>query len=701
MQLLNAFSFFTGPLTQVMCWTLLHSLWQALLLAAIAGIIVMATKKATASLRYNLLSIVFILFVLTVGFTFIQQLRFVTNPISDHADIDTLKGNSLLIINTNVLSLSQQSVIERVVLFFNNNATWIVLCWIVFIVIRSVRLCIGLNTMRRFRTTGVGPVNEYWNQRLYQLSQQLNINKRIAFLQSAIVKIPMVIGHFKPLILFPVGIINALPEHEVEAILLHELAHIKRKDFLMNMLQHFVEVLFCFNPALLWVSSLIRQERENCCDDIAITGTNNKRNYINALVSFQEYHLADATYANAFSNGKDHLLQRVKRIIHNNNKTLNGMEKTLLLLGFISTATLSIVFSQTAKNKSGQLNEHAPVVRQVIDTVPERQQESAMIYADTTISNENGLTIKQGVKINGDTRTYYSNGFEIVTEKNNISSVLKNGKQLSSAEINSKREMLKDIIAKLNKKTEEQQQVAMLNKIMAEKMAQQAEQNASIAMNEDLTAKALDEQQVTSQQQKLEVEQATIQMLKKIERETQELTKSEDPLSKKQKETQQRLYELQAKLAAQEDKHAAKNDDYAKVQELYAKKKAEMEVLTELNKMKEKELAAKDYDKNNYEILAKKQQLEAEQYRLQSQIAAEYAQKDKVKAEIKSAVFESFIKDLKIDGLIKEGKASSIQLNSEALIIDGVKQSNELYKKYKAKYGKDNDWNVTYSRGEQ
>ena len=110
-----------------------------------------------------------------------------------------------------------------------------------------------------------------------------------SLLESAIVKVPVVIGLLKPVILLPLGLLSNLPPDQVEAVLLHELAHIRRKDYLVNLLQSFAEVVFFFNPALLWISSLMREERENCCDDVAISHIKNKKQFIHALVAFQEY----------------------------------------------------------------------------------------------------------------------------------------------------------------------------------------------------------------------------------------------------------------------------------------------------------------------------------------------------------------------------------------------------------------------------
>src|SRR5262249_45478906 len=154
--------------------------------------------------------------------------------------------------------------------------------------------------------------------------------KKIILLESEIIKVPMMTGWLKPMILFPFSLLSQLPQEQVEAILLHELAHIKRKDYFVNLLQNFAETIFFFNPAVLWISSLIRDERENCCDDIAIQSTNDKEKFIHALVAFQEYNLSKSRFGIAFPGQKNHLLNRIKRIIYNSNKTLNNMEKVLL-----------------------------------------------------------------------------------------------------------------------------------------------------------------------------------------------------------------------------------------------------------------------------------------------------------------------------------------------------------------------------------
>jgi beta-lactamase regulating signal transducer with metallopeptidase domain len=108
--------------------------------------------------------------------------------------------------------------------------------------------------------------------------------------------------------------LTALPPSAIEAILVHELAHVGRRDYLINLMVSLIEVIFFFNPAVLWLASLIKAERENCCDDIVVAQTSNKTAYIRALVACQEYHLAVPAYAMALRGHKNHLLNRVTRM---------------------------------------------------------------------------------------------------------------------------------------------------------------------------------------------------------------------------------------------------------------------------------------------------------------------------------------------------------------------------------------------------
>src|SRR5262249_48310656 len=143
------------------------------------------------------------------------------------------------------------------------------------------------------------------------------------------------LGIIKPVILIPLGLIAHLPPEQMETILLHELAHIRRQDYLVNILQYIVEAIFFFNPALRWISSLLRQEREACCDDMVMNSGSHKSNYLHALVSFQEYAHGHTPYVMGIKRKHHYLLNRVKRMLTNKNDGVNVLERLALLGGII------------------------------------------------------------------------------------------------------------------------------------------------------------------------------------------------------------------------------------------------------------------------------------------------------------------------------------------------------------------------------
>jgi hypothetical protein len=178
------------------------------------------------------------------------------------------------------------------------------------------------------------PLPSEWQEYVAMLCGEMNIRRPVQLLESALAQTPMVLGWLKPVILLPIGAVNHLTPTQVEAILAHEMAHVLRQDYLLNLLQSLVETIFYFNPAVWWVSAQVRTERENCCDDIAVRYCGNSLAYAKALVSLQELQMAAPALAMPFSKNKNQLLHRIKRILQPSQNKSNLMEKlsaTLLL----------------------------------------------------------------------------------------------------------------------------------------------------------------------------------------------------------------------------------------------------------------------------------------------------------------------------------------------------------------------------------
>ncbi|WP_447636726.1 M56 family metallopeptidase [Flavobacterium microcysteis] len=326
-------------------WTLIHSVWQGLILAIFAGLVIVFTRKSKAAVRYNVLSGLFLMFIIAVGFTFNYEYQQETAMVSN----GTIAGTTVLELKNVIVSPTETTpdYLQEIRIYLNEHATTIAAIWFLIFAIKCFGVFRNMTNVYRIRNYKVHNASEYWNNRVADLSKKLNIKKQIVLLESQLVKVPSVTGFFKPIILIPVGLLSNLPQDQIEAILLHELAHIKRRDYFINLLQSFAEILFFFNPGFLWISSLIKDERENCCDDIAVTITQSKSKFVHALVSFQEYNMKQNELALGFGKNKNQLLARAKRIIQDNNKPLNTVEKTFLSLCIVVMLTFSLACSNT------------------------------------------------------------------------------------------------------------------------------------------------------------------------------------------------------------------------------------------------------------------------------------------------------------------------------------------------------------------
>lgn len=317
-------NFLPTDLMEALFGTLLHSLWIGLVIALLAAFFIVGTKNSRPVLRYNLLVGLLSVFSLSMILVFVQTLN-KFNIIASLFGISPSQQNAIFKFQLDIFTALNQ--------FFEvlkHYAGPMILIWLLIILFKSIQLLVGLHGVSYLKRTKNFAAGNYWEQKVATLASQLNINQGIAIFQSGLAKIPMVIGHFKPVILMPIGLLNHLNLNEVEAILSHELAHIKRRDYLVNILQNIIEVLFFFNPAVLWLSKTIKEERENCCDDLAIACTNDKNGYLKALVSCQEFSLNSTGFAMSMANEKGQLIARIRRIAFNNRTTLTGFEKTTL-----------------------------------------------------------------------------------------------------------------------------------------------------------------------------------------------------------------------------------------------------------------------------------------------------------------------------------------------------------------------------------
>jgi uncharacterized protein (TIGR03435 family) len=190
---------------------------------------------------------------------------------------------------------------------------WIVIVWLAGAAAFWFRLAGGWVVAARMRSMLVRRAPPEWQEALRKLGAQIRLSRPVPLLVSALVQVPTVVGWLRPVVLVPVGALGGLPAEYLDVLLLHELAHIRRHDYLVNMLQSVAEALLFYHPAVWWVSGHIRAERELCCDDVAVSISGNALTYARALVHLESYRPSHAGAALAANGGS--LADRIARLL--------------------------------------------------------------------------------------------------------------------------------------------------------------------------------------------------------------------------------------------------------------------------------------------------------------------------------------------------------------------------------------------------
>ena len=327
-------------------WTIIHSLWQASLVALTMSLIHRLSSHKSAAFRYGI-SVVSMVSVLVISvITFGVYYASTSSSIGFLGTVDLAQvdiGNTI-----------EHSNIGLLQAFFLENLAHINFIWGVGVLLFLSRFLYSYAYTKYLRSTALFSKSTALEQTLSRVKNSLMVDKAISIAESAKIKVPLVIGHMKPLILFPVGIVNMLSIEEVEAIITHELAHIERYDYLTNIFLTLIEILFYFHPAVWWISANIKAERENCCDDFALSQDINKVTYAKALVKLEEIKSnGSPALAMPFSSKKHLLINRIKRIM-NMPQTQNDIKEksiaTILLLSIV------IIFSTQANSEKVQLD---------------------------------------------------------------------------------------------------------------------------------------------------------------------------------------------------------------------------------------------------------------------------------------------------------------------------------------------------------
>jgi bla regulator protein BlaR1 len=231
-----------------------------------------------------------------------------------------------------------------------------------------LRLAIGLININWLRKNEQQHESQ-WNKQAAALAKHFNLVKTVSVYLSRNIQVPLTIGFFKPVIIFPIALVNQLSAAQTEAILLHELAHIKRADYLLNVLLSIIQSFLFFNPIIWLMGREINLYREQCCDDLVLEKTNDTLAYAHALLQIETCRNAQLTLALAANGKKYTLLNRIKRITNMEMNNPSPQNKLIVLLLALTTIGLSVAWNVPAKKEiKHTIATHFKAIKEVLDT---------------------------------------------------------------------------------------------------------------------------------------------------------------------------------------------------------------------------------------------------------------------------------------------------------------------------------------------
>jgi beta-lactamase regulating signal transducer with metallopeptidase domain/HEAT repeat protein len=304
---------------QLIGWTLIHSLWEGGVIALLLALAFSAARLSSASVRYGIgmigLALMVALPVATASrmspLTGVSQTGVTTSgsavpsgptgvPPSTTgsaltpAALDEPAGSTSLPAEpakpfawtaSDAIASARSSMLGKI----EPSLPWLTAAWLIGLVALSLRMIGGVARTRRIVHQGTSPARDRVLRLISRISEDLGVRRAVLSLEGTHLTVPVVIGWLRPVIVLPASLATGLTPWQLEMLLAHELAHIRRYDFLANMLQTVLETLLFFHPAARWLSDRIREERENCCDDIAVAACGgDRKGYTAALLALEE-----------------------------------------------------------------------------------------------------------------------------------------------------------------------------------------------------------------------------------------------------------------------------------------------------------------------------------------------------------------------------------------------------------------------------
>src|SRR5947208_719047 len=288
-------------MTQALGWALVDSLWQdALAAAGLAALLALVPVRA-ARIRYAFATLTLAL-MLALPLATAVRLSGTSPQISD-------------VVTATSPVTPTAPVADRIRAALEPALPWAVLVWFGGVVALSLRLASGWLVTRQLGRVGTSSVPDACREAVARLAARLRIRRPLRVLEAAVVQVPAVIGWLRPVILLPASALTGLTPLQLDALLAHELAHVRRSDYVVNLVQSVIETLLFYHPAVWSVSQPVREEREHCCDDLAVAVCGDAHLYATALVGMERLRGTPPAFALAATGRGGALMGRIRRLV--------------------------------------------------------------------------------------------------------------------------------------------------------------------------------------------------------------------------------------------------------------------------------------------------------------------------------------------------------------------------------------------------
>lgn len=620
-------------------WTIIHSLWQIALVTMAFALLLVFLRRCDARTRYiwGLVCLVLIMVISLITFT-----NLYTSYATPGVEGRTIPLGLVPATESTNPAVGTSSTNSAFMSWFTANFTHhlplVVTVWLFGILILVLRFAGGVVYNQRLRGYGIRKVSKAWQEHLAEMCRGLGLTRPVSILESSRINIPLTTGHLKPVIIVPVGMLAGLPYHQVDALIAHELAHILRRDYLINMVQSMVEILFFFHPGVRWISSNIRNERENCCDDLAVSISGDSINFARALTSLQAGKMARLKIAMAATGKQPRLLRRIKRLLldpPSRSQTLTGFIGSLGVILCVLAMTLGANALSAVNHgmNDAEKEQGERVVSHDVDGGPSAQDKQEK--GESQEKREKKRVEEQIRRLKE--RLYRMEEEEALkskAEKRRMEDQLKKMVEIRRAFENQGKSLSK---AQKQKLTEIKAVIAIMKERVSERLEKEKikqsllseiEERERLEITESLRRQEIQlrEQQEKEQALRLAQEKALAENLEKMRTQDEEMRANEEKMSRLEKE---RVAQLERQVKMKEEKQK-------QMLEKIEQKQAEM------------------------------RQKEAKMNRLVDQ----------------------FLQHLYQDKLMRREKKKRIRLTGEGLYIGGAKQPDRFHKKYLDLYEK-------------